>query len=241
MRHVVHIAKREIAARWILLPAAIVVGALAMLVMHSIDHVRGDADGVMNGTWVATLVVSIIVGMSLLGDELTNGRLSFYFARPFTPRAILGGKLVAGLVLALLLQAAIVTLVALALPVLSWQGSALADGSVLDIVGERVLATAACTVLGMAASIAIGSKTRWFVVDAVGLALVGVVAAWAVPHLATQLQVAMLAIAVLALTIATARAFTSGRTDRTRAHVTLSTTLWPIMLPAMLLVAAFAN
>src|SRR5690242_4488551 len=175
---ILHVARRELAARWILLPAAIVIGALAMIAIQSIGHVRGDADGIMNGTWIGTLVVSTIVGMSLLGDELTNSRLSFYFARPFSPHAIFGGKLAAGVLVALLVQIAIVLLVALALPELSWRGSVLAQRDVLSVGGERVLATIGCTLLGMAASIALGAKTRWLVVDAACVALVGVIATW---------------------------------------------------------------
>ena len=232
---ITRVARRELAARWILLPASIVVGVLALLAIHSIDHVRGDADEIMTGTWVATLVVSVIVGMSLLGEELTNSRLSFYFARPFTPAAIFGGKVAAGVILALIMQVAIIVLVGLALPALSWQGSALARHGMLAIAGERILATVACTILGMAVSIVLGSKARWFVLDAVGIAIVGVVTAWFTLRLATiepPLQVGALAFAVIALAIATARALERGRTDRIRAHATLSTSLWPIVLPA---------
>jgi hypothetical protein len=235
---------REIAGRWVLVPAAIVVGTLAMLAIHSIEHVRGDADGIMTGTWIGTLVVSVIVGMSLLGHELMNGRLSFYFARPFTPGAIFGGKLAAGVVLALVIQGAIITLVALSLPALAWQGSALAARGVGAVVGERILATAACTLVGMAASIVIGSKARWFVVDIACLVTMGVFAAWLVVRVsevvdhggsvahAAIVQVGAFAIAVLGIGIATARALARGRTDRERAHAALSMTLWPIMMPA---------
>lgn len=232
---ILHVARREVVARWILVPASIVVGVLALLAIHSIDHVRGDADGIMTGTWVATLAVSVIVGMSLLGEELTNSRLSFYFARPFAPGAIFGGKVVAGVLLALFMQVAIVVLVALALPALAWRGSEVAAHGMLALAGERVLATVACTVMGMALSIVLGSKTRWFVLDAVGVTIVGVIGAWVALHLTIDDGVvlfAALACAVTALAIATGRALQHGRTDRIRAHATLSTSLWPLVIPA---------
>ena len=241
---IMHVTRREIAARWIIVPAAIVVGVLALLAIHSIDHVRGDADEIMTGTWVATLGVSVIVGMSLLGEELTNSRLSFYFARPFSPSSIFGGKVVAGVLLALVMQVAIIVLVGLALPALSWSGSAFADRGMLELAGERVLATVACTILGMAASIVLGSKTRWFVVDAVCVTIVAVIATWIVLHMsasATLYQVGALAIAVLGLGLATARALGAGRTDRIRAHAALSTTLWPIVVPAAALLFVLAR
>ncbi|MBA3393850.1 MAG: hypothetical protein H0T89_14475 [Deltaproteobacteria bacterium] len=241
---IMHVARRELAARWILVPASIVVGVLALLAIHSIDHVRGDADGILAGTWVATLGVSVIVGMSLLGEELTNSRLSFYFARPFSPSTIFGGKVAAGVLLALFMQLAIVVLVGLALPALSWQGSVLAERGILILAGERILATVACTMLGMAASVVLGAKTRWFVVDAVCLAIVGVIATWVALNVGVgevAPQVGAFGIAVLALGLATARALSHGRTDRMRAHATLSSTLWPITVPAAALLLILAR
>lgn len=231
---------RELQARWVLVPAAIVVALLAMFAIHSIEHVRGDADGVMTGTWGATLVVSAIVGLSMLGDELTNGRLSFYFARPFSPAAIFGGKLAAGVVLALVMQAAVIAFVAYGLPALAWQGSALAERGAVAVAGERVLATVAATILGMAASIAIGSKSKWYVVDLACVAIVGVITTWGVLVVADEpyssrvsaLQIGVLALVVAALAFATARALARGRTDRIAAHATLSRTLWPVVIPA---------
>jgi hypothetical protein len=244
MRSIVHVARREVVARWILVPASIVVGVLALLAIHSIDHVRGDADGIMTGTWVATLAVSVIVGMSLLGEELTNSRLSFYFARPFAPSAIFGGKVVAGVVLALFMQVAIVALVALALPELSWRGSAVAEHGLLALGAERVLATVACTILGMALSIVLGSKTRWFVLDAACVSIVGVIGTWVALQLTIDdgsLLFGALGASVIALAIATPRALQHGRTDRIRAHATLSTSLWPIVMPAAALLLVLAR
>jgi hypothetical protein len=89
--------------------------------------------------------------------------------------------------------------------------------------------------LGMAASVVFGAKTRWFVVDAMCLALVGVIATWVALHISVDEvapQVGAFGIAVLGLGLATARALSHGRTDRMRAHATLSTTLWPIIVPA---------
>ena len=231
---------REIAARWILVPAAIVVALLATFAIHSIDHVSGDADGVMLGTWGATLVVSVIVGMSLLGEELTNGRLSFYFARPFKPAAIFGGKVAAGVVLALVMQAAVIAFIAFALPELSWRHSDLAERTVMAVVGERILATVGCVILGMAASIAVGSRSRWFVIDLASLATVGVVVTRVILEASNApntlvlslFQVGVLFVAVFALTLATSLALSRGRTDRLRTHATLTTTLWPLIVPA---------
>ena len=241
---IMHVTRRELAARWILVPASIVVCVLALLAIHSIEHVRGDADGIIAGTWVATLGVSLIVGMSLLGEELTNSRLSFYFARPFRPGTIFGGKVVAGVLLALFMQITIISLVALALPELAWRGSTLAKQGMLTLAGERVLATVACAMLGMAVSVVLGGKTRWFLVDAVCVTIVGVIGTWAALNISLEEalpQVGAFGLAVFALGLATARALSHGRTDRIRAHATLSTTLWPIAVPAacvLLLIAA---
>ena len=247
------VAVRELAARWLLIPAAIVLGTLAMLTIRSIASGTGDADRWINGTWVATLAISVIVGLSLVGNELANGRLSFYFARPFAPSAIFGGKLVGGVILALVIQVAVIGLVGLGLLSIAWTGSALAAHGLVAVVGERVLGTFACVILGMAIGIVLQSRTRWLIVDAGCVALVGIVATWVVLHVTRAmrsghhgdpnippgydaqvalLQIGALAVAVAGLAAATARALANGRTDSERAHATLSTTLWPIVVPA---------
>jgi hypothetical protein len=245
--HVWRVAAREVVARWGLVPAAVVVATLAMVTVRSLDVGRGGADEMINGTWVATLVISVIVGMSLLGDELSNGRLSFYFTRPFLPSAIFGGKMLGGAVLALVIQSVVIAFVALALPAVAWTGSVLALRGTAEVAGARILATFACVVLGMAVGVAQKSRTRWLVVDLACAATVGAVATWVVVHVThgmvvartaaydgrvTVLEISTLAVAVTGLAIATARALARGRTDRERAHAALSTTLWPILVPA---------
>ncbi len=254
---------RELTSRWILIPAAVVLGTLAMLAIRSLDHNRGDADSLLTGTWIATLGISVIVGMSLLGEELANGRLSFYFVRPFAPSSIFGGKLVAGILLALAIQGLVVALIALGLPSIAWVDSNLAARGLAAVIGERVFATFACVVLGMATGIVLQSRTRWFILDVAGITSVGLVTAWVVLHVTrmmreghsgtagvpagyddqvTVLQIGALAIGVVGLAIATARALVRGRTDRERAHAALSTTLWPIIVPsaAAMLLATIA-
>jgi ABC-type transport system involved in multi-copper enzyme maturation permease subunit len=259
LAHLWRIASRELTARWILIPAAVILGTLAMLAIRSLDLNRGGADGMLTGTWVATLVISAIVGMSLLGEELSNGRLSFYFVRPFAPSTIFGGKLLAGIILALVIQSLVIALVAIGLPAIAWVDSSLAARGLAAVIGERVLATFACVVLGMAAGIVLQSRTRWFILDVACVAVVGVASAWVVLHVTrtmhyghsgdvdvpagyddqvTVLQIAALAVGVLGLAIATARALARGRTDRERAHAALSTTLWPIVVPSAALMLA---
>ena len=259
--HVWRIAVRELTARWILIPAAVLLGTIAMLAIRSVEHDRGGADGLLNGTWLGTLVISVIVGMSLLGEELSNGRLSFYFVRPFAPSAIFGGKLLAGVLLALGIQGLVIALVAVSLPAIAWVDSDLASRGLAAVIGGRILATLACVVLGMAAGIVIQSRTRWLILDVACVAAVGLVCAWVALHVTramgfghaahvpagyddqvTILQIAALAVGVIGLAIATARALARGRTDRERAHAALSTTLWPIIVPgaAAMLLATIA-
>ena len=251
--HIWRVAAREVTARWVLIPAAVLIAALAMVAVRSLDVGKGGADGMINGTWGATLVISVIVGMSLLGEELSNGRLSFYFTRPFGPSAIFGGKMLGGAALALIIQAVAIACVGLALPAVAWMGSTLASRGLAEVVGARVLATFACVVLGMAVGVALKSRTRWFVVDLACATTVAVIATWVVLHVTrdlalgrrgdlllpagydgrvTVLEIGALAVAVAGLAVATARALARGRTDRERAHAALSTTLWPIVVPA---------
>jgi ABC-type transport system involved in multi-copper enzyme maturation permease subunit len=260
-RAIGQVARRELAARWILGPAAVVVGSLTMIVIRSLDLGRGDADAVLLGTWLGTLVVAGLIGLSLLGDELSNGRLSFYFTRPFAASAIFGGKLAAGVLLALVVQGLLLAPVAVGMPALAWQGSELALGGTALLIVDVFLSACAAVALGMAAGVVVRAKTRWLAVDLAGIALVGLVAAFVAVHVegvasslgvdtdqaayasaVALLQLAALVVAIGGLAYATATALVRGRTDRERAHAALSRSLWPILVPAsgVLLAATFA-
>jgi hypothetical protein len=260
--HVWRVA-REVTARWVLVPASTVIATLGMLAVRSLDVGKGGADGMLNGTWAATLVISVIVGMSLLGEELSNGRLSFYFTRPFGPSAIFGGKMLGGALLALVIQGVVIACVGsrcrrsrgrgarsrrAALP--TWSAHASSRPSLASYSGWP---SALQSSRGHGGSPSISRALR----------AVAVISTWVVLHVTremifalrgdptapsgyndrvTVLELSTLAVTVVGLAVATARAFAGGRPVRARAHAALSMTLWPIIVPAAtaLLVATMA-
>jgi hypothetical protein len=104
MNATVVIARRELAEKQFVLLAAIAFALLACLV----PFVPGVHAGqkreaiVVVSTVLAvgfTLGLSTILGATIIGRDLSEGRLSFYFSRPIPAAAIWFGKLIAALVL----------------------------------------------------------------------------------------------------------------------------------------------
>jgi hypothetical protein len=251
------IARREIRARWIMWPVALVLAGLAV----AVPRIVGEDDGlaVANAIWISAWVVpcgvSVIVGTTLLGGEHGEGRLAFYFARPIAAWQIFAGKLLGGLVLAVVAQAIFVVLACTALP-----GSPPPLGVVAAL---AVLAALAGVPFGLAAGLAARARTPWLALDIAGL--VAIVVALALGALrpllghiddgsasaiqraveraiarAELLAIAGLAIMLLALLCAGGRAIASGRSELARSHAVLSRTLWAIALPACAVVVAIA-
>ncbi len=254
------IAQREIKARWALCPGALVFGILAMMVTRTLDPNEGGPTDMLMIVRVVGFLAAGMIGLSLLGDQLTDGRLSFYFARPFTPRAIFIGKVIGGLALALAIHLCLVVPVALGFPELPPEVTMIGDVEyvrpTLDVtMVEMLMGVAACVILGLAAGIVVRSRTRWLALDVFGVATLLVMTGYVVLHIdhtarnmdgfrpaardtliayfssVSLLVVSWLAIAMGALCYATARALSRGRIDREIAHTTLSKTLWPIVVP----------
>lgn len=240
------VAMREIAARWFLWPVVILLATIAITIprLVAVEDQLVAADT----TWISvvglSMAVACMVGMSLLGNELADSRLSFYFTRPFASWEIFAGKLAGGTVLALVSQAILVVLAGLTLP---------GPDRLFGVGCTVVVATVASVAIGIAAGVAARSRTRWLAVDVAGLAIVGVAIAVVAARvtrvhdrmyqlgiddggrLSSRISIVGLAfvLVVLAgLSVAGTRALSTGRTDRTRVHAVMSRTLWSIVMPA---------
>ncbi len=244
------IATREVKSRWALCPGALVFGILAMMVTRTLDFDDGGPTDMLLITRIIGFLAAGMIGLSLLGDQLTDGRLSFYFARPFTPRAIFAGKLIGGLALALAIHLCLVLPVVLGFPEPPEQDTYAVAGPVFGVVTlEMLMGVAVCVAFGMAAGIVVRSRTRWLVLDVLGVGSFLVLVSWVVLHVGTTAQhiagrelgtyfcklsvlIAGWLVAVLAMLVyATAKALSRGRIDREIAHAALSKTLWPLALP----------
>jgi len=182
------IAMREIKARWALLPGALVFGILAMMVTRTLDVDEGGPADMVTITRVVAFLAAGMIGLSLLGDQLTDGRLSFYFTRPFTPRTIFAGKLVGGLALAVAIYVCLVMPGVLGFPaeppadVVIATKALYADPRLAITAPEIMMGVASCVLVGMAAGIVVRSRTRWLLLDVFGVGTILVMIAYAALH-----------------------------------------------------------
>lgn len=174
------------------------------------------------------LGMSLMLGASVIGRELTDRRLSFYFAKPISAPAIWFGKLIA---CAVLIAGAFA--IAIAPAIVATGDTPLGGAWPFPIVLASV-ATALFFLAHVIGTIA-RSRSPWALADFVALTLFGL-AGWMIaqPLLnASALQMLtlvgkiaswLLFVAVLA---AGAWQLSMGRTDRQQSHRALSFFLWP--------------
>ncbi len=180
------------------------------------------------------LAFGLLLGTSVLARDLAEGRLGFYFAQPVAGLAIWAGKMSAAMALAL-------TAAGLPLAVALLAGSLPGSGGhgVGDDIGLAIVAglVATSVVLGHAGSIIVRSRSRWQVVDVIGLVLVAVGGWWSIGTLAGAWAAEALVLVVkvvlvtppVALLLAGAVQTVGGRADLARGHRLLSLTLWSVL------------
>ena len=106
MKNTMVIAQRELTERRFVIISATAFALLALLV----PFMPGVQSGERRGALVVTSFIlavnftaglAAILGASILGRELSDGRLSFYFSKPMSSNAIWFGKLIAAALLIL--------------------------------------------------------------------------------------------------------------------------------------------
>lgn len=223
------VVQREIGERRAVVVAAAIAG-LFPLAIPALPWLRSFDRGELWGVLAATLAVSfgvafaILHGATMIGPDLTERRMGFYFARPLSAAAIWGGKIVAGLILVHLLAVLVV------LPAALFGSAAeLTRLAPLDetwLLGSLSVAALLLILTSHLVSIAIRSRSPLIAVDVAALfgaggivwfslwllfrAQASDVIAWITPSL-----VAML---VVVLAIAGYVQVAHGRTDLIRSH-----------------------
>jgi hypothetical protein len=232
------IARYEITRRWTLWLIALGLGLIPVIVGAGHGYAAHFASDI-EVTWVVlSWVFAFVVGMSLVGNPLHDGRLSFYFTRPLRASAIVGGKIVGGLLLVAGIEAL------LAVPRL-FRADQIEPGAQIF----AALAAIAFLAVGLVVGILARSRSRWFAADAVGVSIasavivlmfvgIGNLKTTAVTTLeypeareaverVDRTLVLLFGGAVLVVIAAVIAAVAAGRTDRERVHRALSLTLWP--------------
>jgi hypothetical protein len=185
------------------------------------------------------LLGAFLVGMTLLGEELTTGRMGFWFARPISAWSIWGGKLAGVVLLGAALQVAVL------MPTLGTGPSGLDHGFALAL-RWTVLAAAA----GLLGGVLARGRSRMAWVNWVGLVAVVLLLGREVLLFdgtrATRERFEVvgdvtLTAATLACLLGSAAAVVIGRTSPGRAHLAASIAAWVAVAPAALLLLALVE
>jgi hypothetical protein len=256
------IARDEIGRRWLLWPVALGLGLVptvcfgASPVLLDVDHYQAPSH-VFELCVVWLVIVSwtaaFVTGMGLLGRPLHDGRLAFYFTRPIGGLAIAAGKLLGGAIVIAGME--LLLLVPMFGSGDGWLAGKSGIAAALAIAGVFLAA-------GLVVGILARSRSRWFLVDAIGATVVAFVvvamfdrindremrfrfAKWhEAQPLFEQVELLLRSLVLAAITVmvvAAGAAIAVGRTDRERVHRTLSITLWAGLCATSLVGLAFST
>jgi ABC-type transport system involved in multi-copper enzyme maturation permease subunit len=189
--------------------------------------------------------LALAFGVSMIGGELAEKRLSFYLARPIAPAALWFGKVAA----ALLTVAGAFAIIVLP----AWLAARTGWGELWTIGGGIVtLATAiGCVLLlflGHALSTMVRSRSPWVVLDFILLGMAVLAAILLTRPLilggalsqATGLGLALGGALLLTLIFGPLWQLSRGRVDARRNHAALSTAVWSTMAVALLAGAGYS-
>jgi ABC-type transport system involved in multi-copper enzyme maturation permease subunit len=239
MSAVLAIARREIEERSFVFVAAIAIALVPFVVLVVPHGSFGERKSglVALGFFLAvafTWALSLILGATLVGRELSEKRLSFYFTRPVSGSAIWFGKLLAAIAL-LVITFAIVNAIPLGLGGHEWQtmSTITRKWAAIDILAIGLILMLWAHVV----STWIRSKSPILALDFVALLLViGILILALVPLLfaiaigpATNVVALFLAALVIAAVGGGAWQLSRGRIDARRSHRELSAFVWSVL------------
>lgn len=255
MSAVLVVARREFQERRFLLVAAVVLAALphaVYLAVHAWAGARDAEDArTLLGMFVAIAFpasVALAVGSSLIGREMAERRLGFYFSRPISVPALWAGKFLGGAALILFTFLCCT----LSVDITSGRGGFAQRNP--DVLGFLFLIVVFLALVAHVGSTMYRARSPWLVADIVlavaFLAALGTLARTIVeagaifsvvrhPHHGEGARALefILAAFVVALLCGAAAQLSVGRTDARRAHAALSVTVW---VSALLILGAFA-
>ena len=231
MNSTMAIAQRElIEKRFVLVAAtAFLVLALVMPIMpgvHAGQRAAALVVGSIGLSSIFTLGLAAILGSTIVGRDLSDGRLSFYFSKPVAATSIWWGKVLAS---AALLAACYVII---GFPALVAGAAARSDAA--EILAAVPLIAVALFLASHVISTFVRSRSAWFLLDFVALALfagaIWILTLWLLNGFAVGLlrRLGEIAAVFMSLAVLAAGAWqiARGRTDRRRSHKELSRFLW---------------
>ncbi|HEY8133594.1 MAG TPA: ABC transporter permease subunit [Thermoanaerobaculia bacterium] len=233
------IARRELTEKRFVFISAVAFSLLTLIVPFMPGVHAGER---RNALVVASLICAVnftlglaaVLGSTIIGRELSDGRLSFYFSKPVASNSIWFGKLLAAL---LLLSVSFTIIAAPAMiagfeQVMSTWTNPPRDAQAL--IGIVLALAAAFFLLSHVIGTFVRSRSAWLVFDFIALAVCGT-AIWMLTRplllgfakvLIWNLGLILAAYMAMAIIAAGAWQVARGRTDRKRSHIELSRFLW---------------
>ena len=243
MNHTMAIARREISEKAFVFIAAAALAVVASLMPFVPGVQSNHREVVVVAATVCAvglaLGMSLMLGASVIGRDLTDRRLSFYLAKPISAPAIWFGKIAACAVL-------IAGAFAIALSPALFAGAVafrrVFSGASSLFLAVSIGATASFFIAHVISTI-VRSRSLWALADFAALAAFAFIA-WVIAQpLLTALAFSMLAIIVktaawlllAAVIVVGAWQLAVGRTDRQQSHFALSQFLWPACAAVLLI------
>jgi ABC-type transport system involved in multi-copper enzyme maturation permease subunit len=251
MTHALTIARRDLAERTSVFIAAAVLAVLPF-VFAAIPAIRGSWSF---GTVVATaggflvigftLGLALILGVTMIGRDLSEKRMSFYFSKPVSAPAIWTGKLAAAF-LTVAICFAILFLPLYLFTWREWMGSWNVELSLF--LGLAAILSLVMILGGHAVGTMFRSHSPLIALDVVCLAvslLLSAAIAQSLLHgfaMSLMLRLAGVVFAALVLVLLCSGGWqlAHGRVDRRRNHLELSRFVWSAVAIVLLLAGAFA-
>lgn len=249
MTHTIVVARREIEERRFVFIAALAFTALTLIVPFFPGIHSGDRRGalVVASMILATAFVeglSTILGATIVGREMADGRLSFYFAKPIPAVSIWLGKIAAAAILiagsfTVIILPGLIAGFAYGLP--GWTRE--------PIYFVAALMAVAATLFLVAHTIGtmVRSRSPWIAID-FALAVGSGALLWTFIRFLADgqaLQLIWMCLRVLGVLIAAAIIaagawqLSAGRIDRRRSHLEMSRFLWSAMAAILVVFGAF--
>ncbi len=246
MRSTLVIARRELAERQFVFLAAASLAALSIIIPFvPLIHLGSRSDGrvilstIFAGTFGA--IFSAMLGSTIVGRELSEGRLSFYFSKPVPAPSVWLGKVIAAAVLI------VISMTIIASPALVAGRRAIGRIWTVPSVAAVISLPLMVFLIAHVAGTFIRSRSWRVVIDLALAALTGIVLRFLFQELVAGFAFGLLAsfIGILeafgAAVIIAAGAWqlSRGRIDRTRSHVELSRFLWTAIGSGLLIAGAY--
>jgi len=250
MRAFTAVVVREISERRALLAAAAVASLLPILApllpatgSNPASDIREAVMWIMAGCLVP--LFALLLGVSFIGRDLAEGRLGFYFAQPLSGPTIWFGKLTAVVLLVWATNVLIMlpTVVLSPDPLHFLVATDVFDPFMPKLVSASILWVGSVAVILLAHVLGIVWRARsaWLVIDLIVILTVAA-GAWLAMSPFQHLMVSLVdttgwlllaGSALVGLTIAGAVQITSGRVDLRRGHRAMTSTLWAVLIAAV--------